>query len=441
MILRDGTKISTSTGVAVTLKGDTKVGRVGCISRIEAPVRMAGGEVAADWIGAFSYTGPNAAIRNTKSIGRYCSIAKNVTIGFGEHPTDNLTTHSITYHFDTYWFEDYCGSLYEDSAWANALLPDTIKKMPEKKNSYCEIGNDVWIANNAIIIRGVKIGDGAIIAAGAVVTKDVEPYTIVGGVPARPLKKRFSQELIERLEKLQWWNYTPEMLKGLDLLHPEDIIDELEERAKTAKIYKPDIIEIRPDTEKPIIHDYRKQGSSMTWLESIAKINDYFSYMEDKSLCAIDDFNQYVEYVANQKDRYILFLRGRDEVSTQWKNFTNSHEIGLCSTMRGKYRNSYLAVVDPGANFLYEVSSKGPEHYMFKLPDNRGFVEMKSDGYSANSSIDTKMLIITDRGTVDVDKKRRGILGLVYDKKNGGFADMFSIDFYADPLLKMKRNG
>ena len=67
------------------------------------------------------------------------------------------------------------------------------------------IGNDVWIGYEAVIMAGVHIGNGAIIAARAVVTKDVPPYTIVGGVPARPIRKRFDEEVIQELETLQWW--------------------------------------------------------------------------------------------------------------------------------------------------------------------------------------------------------------------------------------------
>ena len=70
------------------------------------------------------------------------------------------------------------------------------------------IGNDVWIGYEAVIMAGVHVGNGAIIAARAVVTKDVPPYTIVGGVPARPIRKRFDEEIIRKLETLQWWNWS-----------------------------------------------------------------------------------------------------------------------------------------------------------------------------------------------------------------------------------------
>ena len=77
------------------------------------------------------------------------------------------------------------------------------------------IGNDVWIGYEAVILSGVRIGDGAIVAARAVVTQDLEPYTIVGGVPARPIRKRFGPETIRRLERLRWWDWPREKLRQL----------------------------------------------------------------------------------------------------------------------------------------------------------------------------------------------------------------------------------
>ena len=86
------------------------------------------------------------------------------------------------------------------------------------------IGNDVWIGYEAVILSGVHIGDGAIIGARAVVTRDVEPYTIMGGVPARPIRKRYDEETIQRLLALRWWDFPPEqMRKCLDALGQGDL--------------------------------------------------------------------------------------------------------------------------------------------------------------------------------------------------------------------------
>lgn len=85
------------------------------------------------------------------------------------------------------------------------------------------IGNDVWIGARSIIMDGVSIGDGAIVAAGSVVTKDVPPYAVVGGSPAKIIKYKFSQDIIDRLEEIQWWNLPDEEItKVVDLFHVEN---------------------------------------------------------------------------------------------------------------------------------------------------------------------------------------------------------------------------
>lgn len=76
------------------------------------------------------------------------------------------------------------------------------------------IGNDVWIGYDAVIMAGVRIGDGAIIGTRAVVTKDVEPYSIVGGVPAKEIRKRFAPEVIQKLIEIQWWNWPIEKIRS-----------------------------------------------------------------------------------------------------------------------------------------------------------------------------------------------------------------------------------
>lgn len=101
----------------------------------------------------------------------------------------------------------------------------------------------MWIGNGAKVLQGVHIGNGAVIGAGAVVTKDVPPYAIVAGVPATIIKKRFADDIIDRLEKIQWRDYGPDILKGLDVLHPVSMLDKLEERTCIFKRYTPIQIE------------------------------------------------------------------------------------------------------------------------------------------------------------------------------------------------------
>lgn len=139
-------------------------------------------------LGRCSYMGENCKIH--ADIGRYCSIASEVCTIQGRHPTsDWVSTSPVFFSPDC-----QCGTTYVSQRLFDEMSPKTI------------IGNDVWIGTRATIRSGVSIGDGAIIAAGAVVTRDVEPYTIVGGVPAKPIRKRFTDEQIDALLSLKWWD-------------------------------------------------------------------------------------------------------------------------------------------------------------------------------------------------------------------------------------------
>ena len=130
-------------------------------------------------------------------IGKYCSIACGAKFLF------NCANHSLkslsSYTFPLFWEEWGLDKSDVASAWDNR--GDII------------IGNDVWIGYEAVIMAGVHIGDGAIIGARAVVTKDVPPYTIVGGVPARTIRKRFDDAVIDKLQALKWWNWPEERIR------------------------------------------------------------------------------------------------------------------------------------------------------------------------------------------------------------------------------------
>jgi virginiamycin A acetyltransferase len=144
-------------------------------------------------IGSFSYVGQGSVFTNT-DIGRYCSIAANVTVGPTPHPTDRFTTHLIAF--------GSTGPFQNSSEFR-----DVVQARPTRKGERTRIGNDVWIGINVTIMRGVVIGDGAIIGAGSVVTKDVPPHDIVGGVPAKHIRSRFEPEMSKRLIAASWWNY------------------------------------------------------------------------------------------------------------------------------------------------------------------------------------------------------------------------------------------
>ncbi len=129
-------------------------------------------------------------------IGRFCSIACGARFLFNSanHAMASLST----YPFPLFWEEWGLDRAEVASAWDNK--GDIV------------VGNDVWIGYEAVILAGVTVGDGAVIAARAVVTKDVPPYTIVGGVPAKPIRRRFPEDTIRRLLALRWWDWPRERI-------------------------------------------------------------------------------------------------------------------------------------------------------------------------------------------------------------------------------------
>ncbi len=131
-------------------------------------------------------------------VGRYCSIAPGSTIAPGDHPLDRLTTSWVGY------LPDYRG--WRKRVHGDAVVP--APPAPHVAHQAATIGNDVWIGSQVFVRGGVTIGDGAVVAAGSVVVKDVPPYAIVGGNPARVLRMRFDDISIERLLVLRWWQYS-----------------------------------------------------------------------------------------------------------------------------------------------------------------------------------------------------------------------------------------
>ena len=146
-------------------------------------------------IGKFSYISRNGLVQNT-TIGNYCSIANNVTLGLGSHPVELFSTSPIFYRKK------------------NTFGKDVIEKdIDFEEYKPINIGNDVWIGANAIVLDGVTIETGAIIASGAIVTKNIPAYAIVAGVPAKIIKHRFSPDKISTLLQSKWWENDPDKVQ------------------------------------------------------------------------------------------------------------------------------------------------------------------------------------------------------------------------------------
>lgn len=160
-------------------------------------------------INDFSYVNSNVKIRDTK-IGKFCSIGPNVKIVLGSHPLNFISTHPSFYSNN----KPFVG-------FSNTMHFDEFKPVV--------IQNDVWIGEDVLIPGGIKIGNGAVVLARSVVTKDVEPYAIVGGVPAKVIKYRFDSETINKINKSEWWNWDEEKLNELSktFLDPITFINNL----------------------------------------------------------------------------------------------------------------------------------------------------------------------------------------------------------------------
>jgi len=159
-------------------------------------------EVGSGWsilesvLGDYSYAAGSDGVIHYSRIGKFCSLASHVVVNPGDHPMERVTQHHCTYRRQQYY-----------------LGRDDETIFDRRRDAACEIGHDVWIGHGAMIMAGVRIGTGTVIGAGAVVTRDVSPYCIVAGVPAKTIGRRFSEDVITRLLASRWWNWTHAQLR------------------------------------------------------------------------------------------------------------------------------------------------------------------------------------------------------------------------------------
>ncbi|WP_170403786.1 chloramphenicol acetyltransferase [Ruegeria arenilitoris] len=156
----------------------------------------AGSRVANSVWGDYSYCDRTCDIANAE-IGKFANIASFTRIGATDHPMEKASQHHFLYRSAAYWDD-----VEDDQDW-----------FAYRASRKAVIGHDTWIGHAAIIKPEVTIGHGAVVASGAVVTKDVDPYTIVGGVTAQPIRLRFSKDIAERMLALAWWGWDAQRLR------------------------------------------------------------------------------------------------------------------------------------------------------------------------------------------------------------------------------------
>ncbi len=196
------------------------------------------------YLGAFSYavSGYYFATR----IGRFTSIGEMVQVGRGNHPTNWFSSAPIFYEdFDSI-YNNVDQSQIKNADLGNITKESFYYSAPPSLVKPVVIGNDVWIGHGAFILPGITIGDGAIIGAHSTVTKDVPPYSIVVGNPARIVKYRFPDEIIRRFLQLKWWNYTIGSIGGIPIDNVQESLDIIESRIENGlcELYYPKLVKL-----------------------------------------------------------------------------------------------------------------------------------------------------------------------------------------------------
>lgn len=181
-------------------------------------------------MGAFSYS--HSPVVPGMVIGRYCAVSWGMKITGPKHPYEWATISNFTYDRNATNVTDYM----KDNPGAYKIKsPKTLGPMPV-------LGNDVWIGQDVSVNRGIKIGDGAVVAAFSVVTKDVPPYAIVGGNPAKIIKYRFTEDVIHMLLESRWWKYEPKHIMNMEVEDVNAFLDHIHAAEGSLPTFTPQVL-------------------------------------------------------------------------------------------------------------------------------------------------------------------------------------------------------
>ena len=208
---------------------------------VEPPVRALGRLLLRSdtRIGCFTEIGQHVEVQ-AADLGRYGEIGNNSTLGATGHPLSWLGVSSFQYKQSTWGW-------HPEAAESQVVDPEAGGRQSFRSvgPDRASIGNDVWLGAGVVVLRGVTIGDGCVVAANAVVTRDLPPYTICGGLPARVIRPRLPDELRDELLDLRWWRYSPNQLAGIPFDDPVAAVAALRPRVEAGlEPYEPGYVEI-----------------------------------------------------------------------------------------------------------------------------------------------------------------------------------------------------